>query len=68
MKTTTTTTGIRLTRKRGEWGWGRPYVVLLTRSQTSGRSDDVSPLSNGRLCVGARETIPRTFANSVGLL
>ena len=27
----------------------------------------VSPLSNGRLCAGAYEKIPRTFAQSVGL-
>ena len=37
------------------------------RCQTSERSDDVSPLSNGRLCAGACEKNPRTFAHSVGL-
>ena len=35
--------------------------------QTSERSDDFSPLSNGRLCAGARAKFPRTFAHSVGL-
>ena len=35
--------------------------------QTSERSDDVSPLSNGRLCASAREKNPRTCAHSVGL-
>ena len=38
------------------------------RSQTSSRYDDVSPLSNGRLCAGACEKIARTFAHSVSLL
>ena len=36
--------------------------------QTSERSDDVPPLSCGRLCAGACEKIPRTFAHSVGYL
>ena len=35
--------------------------------QTSERSDNVSPLSNGRLCAGACEKIPRKFAHNVGL-
>ena len=35
--------------------------------QTSERSDDVSPLSNDRLCAGTCEKNSRTFAHSVGL-
>ena len=38
----------------------------MRRSETS-RSDDVSPLSNGQLYTCARDKIPRTFAESVGL-
>ena len=37
------------------------------RSKTSERSDDTSPLSNGRLCAGSCEKILRTFAHSVAL-
>ena len=37
------------------------------RSQTSSRSSDVSTLSDGRLCAGVCEKIPRTFAHRVEL-
>ena len=46
-------------------------VIYLSTSNegpnvgASGAHDDVSPLSNGRLCAGAHENIPRTFAQSV---
>ena len=36
--------------------------------QTSERNDNVSPLSNVRLCAGACEKIPRTFAYSVPIV
>ena len=32
------------------------------------RLDDVSLLSNGRVCAGASEKIPRTFAQSLSLI
>ena len=37
------------------------------RSQTSDRSDGVTPLPDGRLCAGTGEEILKTFAHSAGL-
>ena len=50
--------------------WPLQGVCHAPHSHTSsneGASDDVSLLSNGRLCAGACDKIPRTFAHSVGL-
>ena len=49
--------------------WFRRHHVcaFIMRSKTSERSDDTSPLSNGRLCAGSCEKILRTFAHSVAL-
>ena len=54
----------------------RPCLIIMVsvrrmhnnEEQTSERSDDVFPLSNGQLWTGVREKIPRTLAHRVGLL
>ena len=45
----------------------RQRICLYYNEQQTSERSDVPPLSNGRLCVGACEKIPRTFAHSVGL-
>ena len=42
-------------------------ATVIMRSQTSERGDDVSPYLMVSCAAGAREKIPRTFADSVGL-
>ena len=49
--------------KASSYAHSYPYG---NEEQTSERRDDVFPLSTGRLCAGACEQIPRTFAAQGG--